>query len=57
MFKELMGKVSGFMGADGLASMFGSGGSDNGGAPSERRRAVQERLRKKMAARNGSGSK
>ena len=49
--------MSGFMGADGLASMFGSGGSDNGGAPSERRRAVQERLRKKMAARNGSGSK
>jgi len=52
MFKEVMGKVSGFMGADGLASMFGTGGSDGGGAPSERRRAVQERLRKKMASRN-----
>jgi hypothetical protein len=57
MFKDIMGKVSGFMGADGLASMFGSGGSDSGGAPSERRRAVQERLRKKMASRSGSGSK
>jgi len=32
--------------------MFGSGGG--GGAPSERRRAVQERLRKKMEARKGT---
>jgi len=45
-FKEIMEKVSGFMGPGGLAEMF-AGES----APSERRRAVQERLRKKMAAR------
>jgi len=51
MFKEIMGKVNGFMGPGGLAEMFSSvSGSE--GAPSERRRAVQERLRKKMAARN-----
>lgn len=48
MFKDVMGKVSGL---EGLTSMFGSSGSDSGGAPSDRRRAVQERLRKKMAAR------
>jgi hypothetical protein len=49
MFKEIMEKVNGFMGAGGIAEMFGS--SANAGAPSERRRVVQERLRKKMAAR------
>ena len=45
-FKEIMEKVSGVMGPGGLAEMFGGES-----APSERRRAVQERLRKKMAAR------
>ena len=51
LFKEAIAKFESFTGgADGLAAMFGS--SDNGGAPSERRRAVQERLRKKLAARN-----
>jgi hypothetical protein len=46
-FKEIMEKVSGFMGPGGFAEMFAGESS----APSERRRAVQERLRKKMAAR------
>jgi hypothetical protein len=51
LFKEAISKFESFTGgADGLAAMFG--GSDNDGAPSERRRAVQERLRKKLAARN-----
>ena len=50
MFKEIMEKAKGFMGAGGLAEMFGGGASE--GAPSERRKAVQERLRKKMAARS-----
>jgi len=50
MFKEIVDKFSGFMGPGGLAEMFGSGSSAS--APSERRRAVQERLRKKMAERN-----
>jgi hypothetical protein len=45
MFKEAMSKVSGM---GNLAEMFGGAG----GEPSDRRRAVQERLRKKMAARN-----
>jgi len=49
MFKEIMSKVNGLVGPGGIAEMFGS--SSNAGAPSERRRAVQERLRKKMAAR------
>jgi hypothetical protein len=51
MFKEALGKFHGLMGEGGLAAMFGGGGSE--GAPSERRRAVQERLRKKLAARKG----
>jgi hypothetical protein len=51
-FKEIMEKVSGFMGPGGLAEMFGGG--ESSAAPSERRRAVQERLRKKMAARNAA---
>jgi len=50
MFKDIMGKVSGM---GNLAEMFGSmGGGSASSEPSERRRAVQERLRKKMAARN-----
>jgi len=56
MFKEIMGKVEGLMGPGGLADLLGGSGlpgfGGSGGAPSERRRAVQERLRKKLAARN-----
>ena len=48
MFKDIMEKVNGFVGPGGIAEMFGSASA---GAPSERRRIVQERLRKKMAAR------
>ena len=51
MFKEIMGKVNEFMGPGGLTEMFSSVGAGSG-TPSERRRVVQERLRKKMAARN-----
>ena len=52
MFKEIMGKVTGGLGGlGGLAEMFGSAPSE--GAPSERRRAVQERLRRKLAERQG----
>ena len=47
MFKEVMDKMTGMLGPGGLAEMFRGEAS----APSERRRAVQERLRKKMAAR------
>lgn len=53
LFKDILGKVEGFMGGGGLAEMFGSGGSSE---PSERRRAVQERLRKKLAARTAASS-
>jgi hypothetical protein len=45
LFKEAIEK---FQGLGDLGEMFGSGSS---GAPSERLRAVQERLRRKMAAR------
>ena len=48
MFKEIMGKMSGLVGPGGLAEMFRT---SEAATPSERRRAVQERLRKKMAAR------
>jgi hypothetical protein len=54
LFKEVIGKLEGFMGGEGgggLSEMFGG---SNGGAPSERRRAVQERLRKKLAARQAA---
>lgn len=49
LFKEAIGKFQSLMGEGGLASMFG--GEANAGAPSERRRAVQERLRAKLEAR------
>lgn len=55
VFKEVISKLECFMGGEGgggLGEMFG--GSSNGGAPSERRRAVQERLRKKLAARQAA---
>jgi len=48
MFKEIVDKFSGFMGPGGLSEMFSSAASE----PSERRRAVQERLRKKLDERN-----
>lgn len=51
MFKEMADKFSGVMGPGGLAEMFGSV-AGSGAAPSERRRAVQERLRKKLAEKN-----
>ena len=53
-FKDMIGKFTGFMGPGGLAEMF-SGGSTNA-EPSERRRAVQERLRRKLAARTAAGA-
>jgi hypothetical protein len=49
MFKEAIEKLQAFTGEGGLASLFGGGGG--GSAPSERLRAVQERLRRKMEAR------
>lgn len=48
MFKDVMDKMTSVMGPGGLAEMFRTSES---ATPSERRRAVQERLRKKMAAR------
>jgi len=53
LFKEAIAKFEGLMGAGGIAEMFSAaGGGAGAGAPSERRRAVQERLRKKLAARS-----
>jgi hypothetical protein len=49
-FKEAIAKFEGLVGEGGLAEMFGGAGG-SGGASSERLRAVQERLRKKLAAR------
>jgi hypothetical protein len=49
LFKEAIGKFQEMVGEGGLAEMFGGGGS--AAAPSERLRAVQDRLRKKLAAR------
>jgi hypothetical protein len=52
LFKEAIDKFQDMVGGvAGLSSLFGS---SNDGAPSERRRAVQERLRKKMEQRKGS---
>lgn len=48
MFKDAMDKLTGVLGPGGLAEMFRTSES---ATPSERRRVVQERLRKKMAAR------
>jgi hypothetical protein len=48
-FKDIISKFEGLAGAGGLSSLFGGG--DSSGEPSERLRAVRERLRKKMAAR------
>ncbi len=54
-FKDIIAKFEGLAGGGGLGALFG-GGDSGGGEPSERLRAVRERLRKKMAARKG-GSK
>lgn len=54
LFKEAVGKIQGFFGEGGLGELFGGGGGSSG-APSERLRAVQERLRRKMAARAAGG--
>lgn len=53
LFKEAIEKFQSFTGEGGLASLFGGGGG--GAAPSERLRAVQERLRRKMEARKTGG--
>jgi hypothetical protein len=53
-FKEMMGKFTDFMGPGGLGEMFG--GASGNSEPSERRRAVQERLRKKLAARQAAAA-
>lgn len=50
-FKDIISKFEGLMGGGGLGALFG--GDSGGGEPSERLRAVRERLRKKMAARRG----
>jgi len=49
MFKEAIAKFQEMVGEGGLGELLGGGST--AGAPSERLRAVQERLRKKMAAR------
>jgi len=52
MFKEAIAKFQEMVGEGGLGELLGGlGGGSTAGAPSERLRAVQERLRKKMAAR------
>jgi hypothetical protein len=54
LFKEAIGKFEGLLGENGLMSMFNGGG---GNAPSERLRATQERLRRKIEARKAAGRK
>jgi hypothetical protein len=60
LFKEPIAKFEGLMGAGGLAEMF-SGSGAGAGSGSERLRRVQERLRKKTAAKaaaaGGAGKK
>lgn len=51
-FKAAIEKLEGLMGGEGVGALFGGAGG-GGGEPSERLRAVRERLRKKMAARKG----
>lgn len=53
-FKEAIAKFEGLIGEGGLAEMFGAAGGGGGGASSDRLRAVQERLRKKLAARDAA---
>jgi hypothetical protein len=56
-FKSAIDKVTSMFGPGGIGELLsGMGGGGGGsGAPSERLRAVQERLRRKMAARNAGG--
>lgn len=49
LFKEAIEKFNGMVGEGGLMEMFGGGGAAS--APSDRLRTVQDRLRKKLAAR------
>ncbi len=55
LFKEAIAKFEGLMGEGGLASMFSGGGGGAGG--SDRLRATQERLRKKLEARKAAARK
>jgi hypothetical protein len=52
LFKEAIAKFEGLLGENGLASMF----NGSGNAPSERLRATQERLRKKLEARKAAAA-
>ncbi len=52
-FKEAIAKFEGLVGEGGLAEMFG-GAAGGAGASSDRLRAVQERLRKKLATRDAA---
>lgn len=56
-FKEAIAKFEGLVGEGGLAEMFGGAAGGGGGASSDRLRAVQERLRKKLAAREAGAKK
>jgi len=49
LFKEAIEKFNGMVGEGGLMELFGGGGAAS--APSDRLRTVQDRLRKKLAAR------
>jgi len=53
MFKDIIDKINVLVGPGGISEMFGSAQSE----PSERRRAVQERLRKKLDERNKAKGK
>lgn len=55
LFKEAIEKLQSFTGEGGLGALFGGGGG-SGSAPSERLRAVQERLRRKMEARRAGAA-
>jgi hypothetical protein len=54
LFKEAIAKFQGMVGEGGLAEMFGAVAGGGGGAPSERLRAVRERLQKKQAEKEAS---
>lgn len=51
LFKDAIAKFQEMVGEGGLGELLGGLGGGSAAAPSERLRAVQERLRKKMAAR------
>jgi hypothetical protein len=54
LFKEAIAKFQGMVGEGGLAEMFGAVAGGGSGAPSERLRAVRERLQKKQAEKEAS---